>query len=490
MALSRVSKTVILVAVGILMAVMGLLSYIMFPRILKWQVEENLILSPEAEPYEFWRVIPVPIYSKFYFFNITNTKDILEHKAKPFVQELGPYTFRETREKVNITWHPNGTVSYFQIKRWYFEPSMTSGSLDDLITTVNVPLATAVNKGIRSGDTFYLNGVDAMAQHTKSTLYVTKNVRDLLFDGYDDEIFEAVKEMGIVVPYEKFGWFYAKNGSDDGEYTIFTGRNDLAQYGYVNLYKGSSVVPGRQPPCNSVGGTAGDMWPPFRNDKKEKLDLFVSDICSTLQLTYLSEVEVNEIESYRYWLDETAFDNGKHNEFNSCQCSDVCMPPGALDIETCQFDTPAVVSFPHFLYADQHYMDKIDGLTPDPAKHMFFIDLEPKLGIPVNVDARLQINVAIPNCDELENLELPDEKIFYPIFWFSESASINLETAEKLKFVTKMLPQYVTIGCFLSVACGGVIIIVVLHQTVRHIRQKPKKQMVYTAVRVVPQNFK
>ncbi|KAG8171922.1 hypothetical protein JTE90_007352, partial [Oedothorax gibbosus] len=190
------------------------------------------------------------------------------------------------------------------------------------------------------------------------------------------------------------------------------------------------LLSGRHAPCNQIAGTAGDMWPPFRNDKTQKLELFVADICSTLQLSYLNEVEVNEIEAYRYWLDESAFDNGKYEQKNSCFCDDSCMPAGALDIETCQHGAPAIVSFPHFLNADSVYGDKMDGLNPDPEKHRFIIDLEPKLGIPINVDARLQINVAIPNCDEIENLDLPDEKIYYPIFWFSESASINLETAE------------------------------------------------------------
>ncbi|GIY40901.1 scavenger receptor class B member 1 [Caerostris darwini] len=488
MALSAGAKTILLAVIGVTMLIMGLLSYLIFPRILRWQVEENLILSPEAEPYEYWKVIPVPIYARFYFFNVTNTEDIIEKKAKPHVQELGPYTFRETREKVNITWHSNGTVSYLQIKRWFYEPSLTNGSLDDLVTNVNVPLATAVNQGVRSGDPFFISGIDSILKFTNSRLYVTKSIRNLLFDGYEEEILNTAKDIGIEVPYDKFGWFYRKNNSDDGEYTIFTGKSDVDKYGYVDLWKGSNVLSGRHPPCNQIQGTAGDMWPPFRNDKRQKLSLFVADVCSTLQLSYLSEIEVNEIESYRYWLDETALDNGKYKEENSCLCADSCMPPGALDIETCQFGTPAVISFPHFLYADQHYHDKIDGLKPDPEQHVFIIDLEPKLGIPVNVNARLQINVAIPNCDEIENLELPSEKIYYPIFWFSESASINLETAEKLKFVTKMLPQYVTIGCFLSMSCGVIIFILALHRAIRRLRKKPKKQMVYTAVKVIQQN--
>ncbi|XP_054718007.1 protein croquemort-like [Uloborus diversus] len=484
MALSAVTKTIILVAVGLILALMGLLSFVLFPRILQWQVEENLVLSPEAEPYEYWKVIPVPIYARFYFFNITNTKDILEHNAKPHVQELGPYTFRETREKVNITWHDNGTVSYQQVKRWFFEHELTTGSLEDVVTTVNVPLVTSVNQGMLSGDDFLLNAINAVLESTNSLVFVEKSVNSLLFEGYEEKIYETVQEMGIPVPYDRFGWFYSKNNSDDGLYTIFTGKNEVGKYGYVDKWNGKSLVAGRHYPCNIIDGTAGDMWPPFRNDKEQKLHLFAADICSTLHLSYLSEVLVNDIELYRYWLDETAFDNGKYEKANECQCKDFCKPPGALDIEECQHGAPAIVSFPHFLYADPQYLEKIDGLKPDPEKHKFIIDLEPKLGIPVNVNAQLQINVAIPRCDGIHALEFQNETIYYPIIWFSESASISLETAEKLKFVTKMLPQYVTIGCFVLVIFGGIILILTFHNTIRRYRKKPHKQMVYTAVRL------
>lgn len=51
--------------------------------------------------------------------------------------------FRETREKINITWHPNGTVSYYQVKRWFYEPELTKGSLNDLVTTLNVPFVVS-----------------------------------------------------------------------------------------------------------------------------------------------------------------------------------------------------------------------------------------------------------------------------------------------------------------------------------------------------------
>lgn len=50
---------------------------------------------------------------------------------------------REEREKVNVTWNENGTVSYRQIKRWYYQPDKTIGSLKDPITTLNVPMVVS-----------------------------------------------------------------------------------------------------------------------------------------------------------------------------------------------------------------------------------------------------------------------------------------------------------------------------------------------------------
>lgn len=38
---------------------------------------------------------------------------------------------------------------------------------------------------------------------------------------------------------------------------------------------------------------------------------------------------------------------------------------------------PAIVSFPHFLYADPIYLSKVEGMKPDPELHKFIIDLEP-----------------------------------------------------------------------------------------------------------------
>lgn len=45
--------------------------------------------------------------------------------------------FSETREKVNLTWNENNTITYRQLRTWHFNPEESNGSPDDMITTLN-----------------------------------------------------------------------------------------------------------------------------------------------------------------------------------------------------------------------------------------------------------------------------------------------------------------------------------------------------------------
>lgn len=39
--------------------------------------------------------------------------------------------------------------------------------------------------------------------------------------------------------------------------------------------------------------------------------------------------------------------------------------------------SPLLFSLPHFLWADDKYLDGVKGLSPDPDKHMLFLNVEP-----------------------------------------------------------------------------------------------------------------
>lgn len=44
----------------------------------------------------------------------------------------------------------------------------------------------------------------------KEKIFITKSARELLFDGYEDELLDLFKELNVTsinIPFKKFGWF-------------------------------------------------------------------------------------------------------------------------------------------------------------------------------------------------------------------------------------------------------------------------------------------
>lgn len=95
-----------------------------------------------------WKSPSIPMTLDIYLYNWTNPEEFLNFTTKPNLVELGPYVFVEKPDKENITWHPeNSTVSYMRKSRFYFDEEKSKGSLDDVITSLNVvPLVRIFKK--------------------------------------------------------------------------------------------------------------------------------------------------------------------------------------------------------------------------------------------------------------------------------------------------------------------------------------------------------
>ncbi|XP_055930524.1 protein croquemort-like isoform X2 [Argiope bruennichi] len=451
-------KISVLVVSGLLIAVIGLVMYCTFPIFMENEIKKRLVLKEGSQSYSYWKDVPVPIYIHFYFFNITNPEEIWALTNKPVLEELGPYTFRESREKVNITWNENGTVSYRQIRRWYYQYDKTNGTLDDVVTTLNVPMVAAAMRGKQMNEDMVFFALEEIFSQLNCSWFVRKPVRELLFEGYDDKLMKIAKTF-MNLPYDKFGWFYKRNGTDDGEFSAFTGAIDLQKVDEVDTWNGERNVTSFDPPCNIIKGSAGDMWPPSKSHR-DHVTLFVTDICRSLSFTYLATTDVNGITAHRYWTDDKQLDNGKYNKENKCFCPEgICLPAGGLNVSSCKFDAPAVVSYPHFLFADSVYSQGVIGMKPNPQEHRMYLDIVPEMGVPVGVAARMQINIvfeAVPNITQFENIT---KRIYFPILWFSETAEAGEDIVSQLKLVLTTIPLVTNIISFFMVSVGGFLIL-------------------------------
>ncbi|CAN7998566.1 unnamed protein product [Ixodes hexagonus] len=477
-------KAALGVLLGLFLALSGLASYVFFPTILKTQVELNLILEPGNEVYAHWQEVPIPIYVKYYFFNVTNPNEVLEQTEKPRLEEVGPYTFRETREKVNITWNPNGTVSYRQIKRYYLQADMTKGSLDDEIITLNMPMVSAAH-AVRfdpDDDPFFKDAVSEILSDTQSSFFVRRSMRELLFEGYEDAILGMVKSIGIEVPSSKFGWLLNKNGTEDGEFTIFTGSKGMHNYGEMDKYNGLNETSAFHGYCNMINGTGKSIRGILLD--KELMFMFVYSCRNrSIRLSYLGDVETRGVKLRRYWGEGRLFDYADRD--NQCFCTGTCFPSGVLNISACQHGAPVAISFPHFLYGDPSYQQAVEGISPDPKRHQMYLDIEPKMGITVNAAAKFQVNVIverIPGIPQFENITL---RRFYPIFWSENLASADKGMLSKVRLVTEELPQYVTVGSFGAVIIGGIVLLATLVYAIRYTRRPKPIRPTYIPVTVL-----
>lgn len=103
-------------------------------------------------------------------------------------------------------------------------------------------------------------------------------------------------------------------------------------------------------------------------------------------------------------------------------------PRGVFSIGQCQLGAPIYASLPHFLDADDYYLEQVDGLKPNRSLHEFYIDIESTLhSIPVGAKARLQLNVATP---ELRFRNIPNAMI--PVLWQEVTFNIDKPVAAML----------------------------------------------------------
>ncbi|KAL1463325.1 hypothetical protein WDU94_015085 [Cyamophila willieti] len=445
-------------ALGLTIMVLGSLMLLMnleitpLPSFFQLILQRELALSSSSRSFNIWRSNPVPIYLDIYLFNWTNPDEILDGDTKPKFVEMGPYRFHENKEVVQIQFHDNGTVSYKQERRWYFDSDYSDGTLDDNVTTLNAVALSAAST-VKNWHWFHQTGLSAFLGTSLQKIHETKTVREFLFDGYESPLINFAKKMPLIkIPYDKFGWFYTRNGSDtfDGHFNIDTGQGNIANMGKVYEWQYSNETSYYEDSCKMVNGTSGSLFPPVKS-KQEKVTMFSPDLCRSISFDYSSEETIEDITGYRYIGSEYMVDNGTLDPSNLCFCNGECVPSGVLNVTSCRFGAPAFVSYPHFFRADPYYASLVEGMMPKRSNHEFYLTLEPTTGIPLDVAARFQINLLLQPIEYVV-LYRDVPRVFFPMIWFSNRATMPRHMAEELQLL-------LTVPCISLIFSGAVFLL-------------------------------
>ncbi|XP_005039253.1 PREDICTED: platelet glycoprotein 4 [Ficedula albicollis] len=416
--------------IGAVLAIFGGILIPVGDNLIGKAVQKEAVIVNGTAAFQNWLVPGSSVYREFWIFHVINPSEVIDEGAQPKFEQRGPYTYRvRYLPKENVTEGENGTISYMLPNAAYFEPDMSMGTEDDVMTVLNLAVAAV--------PALYQGGIQAVIniwiKSSKSAILQNRTVKEILW-GYKDPFLNSLP-ISSVSPM--VGVFYPYNGTSDGPYTVYTGTEDISQTAIIESYKNKRTLSYWEGHCDMVNGTDGASFPPFVK-KNQVLRFFSSDICRSIYGVFHSKQVVKGITLYRFVVPREAFASPTEVGDNYCFCTDKiisenCTLAGVLDISACKAKRPVYISLPHFLHASESILHNVEGLSPNEKEHETYLDIEPVTGFTLRFAKRLQVNLLVQPSKFLDPLKKVKKAYVFPLLWLNESAVIGDEKAEMFR---------------------------------------------------------
>uniref|UniRef100_A0A3Q1CNL2 Scavenger receptor class B, member 2a n=1 Tax=Amphiprion ocellaris TaxID=80972 RepID=A0A3Q1CNL2_AMPOC len=432
-----------------------------FQTMIHSRLKKEITLTEKSQVFESWKNPPPPVYMEYYFFNVTNPEVFLAG-GKAAVKQIGPYTYREYRPRENVTFLENGTKLYaLNPKTFVFVPEKSAGNPEvDIIRTVNIPYVAVLSE--LSSYSFLLRTFVSMYMNSLGIeMFMTRTVHEVLW-GFKDPLLSKIHSMKPEVD-EYFGLMWKKNGTHEGEFVFHTGEENYLDYGKIDTWNGLREMSWwSSNQSNMINGTDGAVFHPLIN-RNELLYIFAADLCRSIHLAYVKDVEVKGIQAYRFAPPSDVLMSPKDNPTNAgfCVPAGDCLGTGVLKVSVCREGAPIVVSFPHFYQADPVYINAVDGLSPNKEEHETYLDLQPTTGVPIRACKRAQLNIILKRVPGFPKTRFINETIF-PIMFVNETATIDDDSAAQMR--TLLLIVTLVSNFPLLIVGMGIILLLVLLQ--------------------------
>lgn len=133
----RLCRDTCFLVLGIVLVALGIVTLLYFDVAYDTIVKSALTFNPTSRTFKAWHKNDPPLIMDVYLFNWTNPEEIREEGVKPRFEEVGPWRFKEIKEKINITFNANGTVTYRQMRHYFFWEEESPRKLSEMVTTIN-----------------------------------------------------------------------------------------------------------------------------------------------------------------------------------------------------------------------------------------------------------------------------------------------------------------------------------------------------------------
>ncbi|CEF66509.1 CD36 antigen family-containing protein [Strongyloides ratti] len=479
-----------------------------FPFIYKAEVKENLILKENTDgsyPTStfFWATPPSHTYMYFYIFNLTNGDEVEFMGEEPKLVEVGPFAIKEEEKKKDVQFNENQTEVYYKnYKTFTFVEEKSCKFCGN-------------NNFIHYPNMVFIGALAQLADPTKKISRTMQNVsfNDIMFNGYHDnllsfgnsDLFKFInnhfgKNGDKLFPFkipsmEKMGIFYGYNNTNDEDYVIKTGKDDINNYGKIVTWAGSTKLPKNfwsTDQARMINGSDSGSLQHMDIKKTDVLPQFNSYLCRSFDMIYEEESVVSDIPTYKFYVPYDNYDttleknkgfryanrekinyfpqwpkcNNSDIDYKSLDCTNskidctigpnLCnpccngsyvdgtylLPPGMYPIGCYpgRNESPPFLLFfsaPHFYYSPPEVSNALYGIRPNKKEHQpIYYFHEPYSGQVINVNYKFQVNVPIFGyAPTIINTQMPNNII--PIFWASVEGNLyeNLLSQLWLGFV-------------------------------------------------------
>ncbi|THD27952.1 Scavenger receptor class B member 1 [Fasciola hepatica] len=453
-------------AVFVIVALITLVAVLVFDRLFLSILYKQLAILPGSTVFKSWSAPSVPVYFSVYLFNLTNEAELLKGAA-PRLHEVGPFVYRENREKFDIVFPEESSPKTVDFKHrifYHFVPEMSVASPE--LGKITIPNLFTAGLLERQSPVFFMNGP-----------FATLSPYDAMWNHYP-LLFSSIN----------VGLFASQNGTKPVQYKIHTGSHDISKVGSiieVNGQKKLSVWDHEE--ANMINGSDGSNAPPGL-EVGSTIQFYVNDICRSVVSYAVAKTQaINRPDIELLVFTGTPPDpQDPANDWRQrmfCKSGQGCPPKGLLALSPCLAATgesvPLYLSQPYFLGADPSIVQAFDQFPdPIPERHSTWVHIEPTTGFVLEAFKRIQFNLLMKNQGEIfQDMAGP---YYFPLGWIEERAVADKDTLDmlhnKLFAPRKIMPFILSVvGAVSTLISILLIVLLVTYSRRRTIQNRTKR---------------
>ena len=249
------------------------------------------------------------VQTDFYLLNVTNLAAV-KAGSKPVLQQLGPYSYKRHSVKQNIWFDNKGRVAFTR-DEYYTELASNSlfPSLDDVVTTANIPLLGALAKAHSFFGRFIalqllLEVIASVHDPNVDGLFMKRTVRELLW-GYNDPLLEVLKFLapGLDTRFQLVPNTTASSHHPSKQDIVNTGINNISAIWDTEVWNNHTMIKSWRPPhLEPVRGSDGVQ---FRPDLKsgDSVTVWAPALFKSASMTANTTVSLDGVHLLRFGPD-------------------------------------------------------------------------------------------------------------------------------------------------------------------------------------------